>query len=784
MAEPDVTYEGPSGEAITGERCGTEAPGIAEQNRLFDEVSRWLADHPDYGFRQVVTTIPVAVHVVRSNTGAWDVTDQQINDQIAVLNGAYASTNFQFSLASIDRTNNTTWSQHTPGSAAETTMKSALAISPATTLNFYTCNIGGGLLGYATFPWSYAENSFMHGVVCLYSSLPGGSAAPYNLGDTGTHEVGHFVGLYHTFQGGCSGNGDFVADTPAEASPAYGCPIGRDTCAGGGVDPVENFMDYTDDSCMDHFTPDQSTRADAQMATYRPTMVSGEARDGLRQRALQHRLRDGKPRPVLDHQQHRRRAHQVTSANGPHSGAYHLTMDDPSSGGYTTNSASTGPRSQRWGSDHPRLLVEGVRGRDPRRRRHLLLRQRRHELRQGRRPQRWIDLQQRLAAGHARPRRPGVRGGARAQRRLRGQVPAVRQLSHRHRRLCLRRHRGERGDGGHPDRHRSEWGEVLTAGDLTTISWSSTGSISNVAIDYSTNAGGSWTLVTGSTPNDGSYGWTVPSTATTEDEVSDASNGSINDTSNSNFTIEVPSGGDYATLPYSTGFETGSLDQYWSTVSTVDGRVRVLSTNTPHSGSYHLTMDDPTSGGYAQNEAWLHLDLSGETEVDLGFWWKEFGDETHSQDGIYFSDNDGASFVKILDLNGSSTTNQTWTAFSLDLDALAAAGGLSLTSTFVVKFQQYDNYPIATDGFAFDDIDVAAGSGGVVYAAFPIRPASRRGLWMDPGPQPPPRTVGCGFSAPTAPAPARTSSLWTTPPAGTTRRTKHDSTWICRDSPT
>jgi hypothetical protein len=131
-----------------------------------------------------IITIPVAMHVVRSDTGEWDVTDQQIVDQIAVLNAAYASIeSFQFSLASIDRTNSSKWSNHQIGSHNETAMKNALAISPATTLNFYVCHLGGNLPGYSTFPWSYPEDSNLHGVVCLYASLPGG-AAPYNLGDT------------------------------------------------------------------------------------------------------------------------------------------------------------------------------------------------------------------------------------------------------------------------------------------------------------------------------------------------------------------------------------------------------------------------------------------------------------------------------------------------------------------------------------------------------------------------------------------------------------------------
>ena len=170
--------------------------------------------------------------------------------------------------------------------------------------------------------------------------------------------------------------------------------------------------------------------------------------------------------------------------------------------------------------------------------------------------------------------------------------------------------------------------------------------------------------------------------------------------------------GDYATLPYTTGFEAGSLDQYWESFSTGNGRVRVLSSNSPYAGSYHLTMDNSTSGSYSQNEAWLRLDLSGESQVDFSFRWKEFGDETHSQDGIYFSDDDGASFTKVQNLNGSSYSNNSWQFFDLDLDALASSNGVSLSSTFVIKFQQYDNYPIATDGFAFDEISVTAGSGG------------------------------------------------------------------------
>lgn len=280
-AEPEAAERGAGLDAGRGgsafHRCDTHEPGDQERADIEAKVAahRAAAHKKPGGGTPPPTvtggTIDVYVHVINKGTGIanGDVPQSMIDAQIQVLNDAFAPWGWAFDLVRVDRTTNAAWYGGCDQSGDEAAMKSALREGTADDLNIYTCDPGGGLLGWATFPSWYEANPIDDGVVVLHSSLPGGSAAPYNLGDTATHEVGHWMGLYHTFQGGCSKAGDEVSDTPAERSPAYGCPVGRDTCKSDGLDPIENFMDYSDDACMFELTAGQDARMDSLFSAFR-----------------------------------------------------------------------------------------------------------------------------------------------------------------------------------------------------------------------------------------------------------------------------------------------------------------------------------------------------------------------------------------------------------------------------------------------------------------------------------------------------------------------------------
>ncbi|KAF4601924.1 hypothetical protein EYR40_005125 [Pleurotus pulmonarius] len=215
-----------------------------------------------------------------------NVPESQITEQLEVLNKAYVSTGISWNLVNVSRTINEEWfNEASPYSPLQADMKSALRVGGPADFNVYTVGFktgqAEGLLGYATFPSDVEAELSDDGVVFLFSSVPGGATENFNLGHTLTHEAGHWVGLYHTFQGGCAEPGDRVADTVPEASPASGCPVGRNTCKQAeGVDPIHNFMDYSFDSCLNEFTPGQVERLQAQMRTFRGVQFGETTEEG------------------------------------------------------------------------------------------------------------------------------------------------------------------------------------------------------------------------------------------------------------------------------------------------------------------------------------------------------------------------------------------------------------------------------------------------------------------------------------------------------------------------
>lgn len=261
--------------AAQPERCGTRQPGDDEIAAIERAVARG-AKHKSSAI------IPVWVHVINKGAGFanGDVSDTMIREQIRVLNDAYngrtggANTSFGFDLVGVTRTTNAVWfNGMATDLSIELAAKTALRKGGGETLNFYVTD-ASPWLGFAYFPSILSDPNYanLDGVLVDWRSLPGGTFAIYSEGDTGTHEVGHWLALYHTFDGRCGNKGDYVTDTPSEFSPAFNCPVGRDTCAGAsspGLDPIFNFMDYSQDSCMYEFTAGQAARMQAAWTAFR-----------------------------------------------------------------------------------------------------------------------------------------------------------------------------------------------------------------------------------------------------------------------------------------------------------------------------------------------------------------------------------------------------------------------------------------------------------------------------------------------------------------------------------
>jgi hypothetical protein len=267
----------PAGASAKGGRgADTRDMSVAEQKAIEAQTAQLLNAKAARGIAVpkgalASASVPVYINVMRDAAGNGDVTDSQISQQITVLNktfggqesSAAANTGFTFYLAGTTRYNNTNWHKDKQSS----TYRKQTRKGGKNALNIWLVDFA--YLGIATFPWDYAKNPGIDGIRVHYTSLPGGSATNYNLGETATHEAGHWFGLYHTFQGGCTQTNDEVSDTPAQSSSTNGCPEGRDSCSLPGLDPIHNYMDYSYDSCYTQFTPGQSSRISQMWTAYR-----------------------------------------------------------------------------------------------------------------------------------------------------------------------------------------------------------------------------------------------------------------------------------------------------------------------------------------------------------------------------------------------------------------------------------------------------------------------------------------------------------------------------------
>ena len=259
-----------------GRHCGCPRPSYVQRNQVAARRQEFRDANSEFKVSTDPIDVPVRfVHITEGPIG--QITAGQRGEQMDVLNAAYRDHGMTFSYNEADTVtvDNGTWFRMGFHSAAEREAKRTLGKDQETTLNFYTTN-GGGLLGWATFPWELEGDPDMDGVVVLYTSLPDAGPPPYNLGQTATHEVGHWLGLFHTFQGGCNAVGDHVGDTVAHSGPNYGRPVvglRHNACEAGALAPVKNFMNYVDDDWMDHFTKEQGERMRDMIGTFRPELL-------------------------------------------------------------------------------------------------------------------------------------------------------------------------------------------------------------------------------------------------------------------------------------------------------------------------------------------------------------------------------------------------------------------------------------------------------------------------------------------------------------------------------
>jgi len=301
--------------ATAQERCGTEAhtKNLRSNNANYaiarDKVNaqteKWIENHPNHSEKTIIT-IPVVVHVVWK-TNTHNISDAQIQSQIDVLNEDYRRTNvdkintpnvwqtiaadseIEFCLAATDPDGNpSTGIERTQTTHGTFGMDSDIHTSSAggaddwpndDYLNIWVCNIQSGLLGYASPPSNWVGDGDGLVIGYQYFGRTGAVQSPYHKGRTATHEIGHWLNLDHVWGGWGSCGNDQVADTPKQETENYSCPafpLHPNACSttNANGDMFMNYMDYTNDACMNLFTNGQKARMISAINNYRQNMLS------------------------------------------------------------------------------------------------------------------------------------------------------------------------------------------------------------------------------------------------------------------------------------------------------------------------------------------------------------------------------------------------------------------------------------------------------------------------------------------------------------------------------